>query len=86
MKGVWALNVYPYKTIRSGKFTKYQISYTVDGTVLIEYYFKDRRKSFKLLETFKSIKASEYPENVKEAAKWAKYDSKHILGFGGLNT
>lgn len=74
--------VYPYKQIKAGKFTKYLISMTSDGMILVEHQFKGRRKRQELFKTAKSIKEADFPKNVKEAALWAKQDASG-LGLGG---
>jgi hypothetical protein len=73
--------VYPYKQIRSGKFTKYAISLTADGGVLIEKRFRGAQKAQEAFNSPKSIKGSQFPKNVKEVALWALQDAKGI----GLN-
>lgn len=76
------LIVYPYKQIHSGKHTKWSISITAEGMVLVEHYFKGRRKAQEVFFNQKSIMASELPKNVRETARGASQDAKG-LGLGG---
>lgn len=69
--------VYPYKSINSGKFTRWSISTTAEGQVLIERYFKDQRKLQKLFETREEIAASSLPKMVKDIMAWAAYEAGH---------
>lgn len=73
--------VYPYKTIKSGKFTKYSISITEDSKVLIEYSFKGKKRRQEVFETAVSIKESGFPKQVIESALWARNDARG-LGLG----
>lgn len=72
------MNVYPYKIIKAGQFTKYIISIVENGNVLVEHYFKNKRKSQKIFETQKAIKSSDLPKNIKEVSLWAKYEAKSL--------
>lgn len=75
------MNVYPYKQINSGKYTKWTISLTIKGAVVVEYYFKSKRKKQIVFLTKEEIKKSDLPKLIKEAALWAKHDSPS-MGLG----
>lgn len=68
--------IYLYKTINAGKFTKYIVSVTGNGDVVVEHYFKNRRKSQLIFTDQKDIKWADLPKNIKQVALWAKYESK----------
>jgi hypothetical protein len=70
--------VYPYKQIKSGKFTKYVISLTAEGGVLIEKHFRGAQKAQEAFDSPKSIKGSSFPQNVKMAALWALKDAEGL--------
>jgi hypothetical protein len=75
------MNVYPYKTIKSGKYTKYLVSIAENGSVLVEYYFKNKCKTQILFETPLEIKKSKFPAHIKEVSLWAKYESKSLVSY-----
>lgn len=72
------MHVYPYKTINSGRFTKYTIAIVEDGSVLIEYYFKGRRKAQIHCKDQKSINIANVSKDVKTSAKWALYEAESL--------
>jgi hypothetical protein len=72
------MNVYPYKQVSSGKFTKWIIGITYDGMVLVQHQVKGKTKRNLLFKTQKSIKESELPKNIKESAVWAAYEAKSL--------
>jgi hypothetical protein len=78
------LNVYPYKTIKAGKYTKYIVSITEKGSILVEYFFKNKRKSHSIFESQFDIKSSNLPKNIKEVACWASFESKILINYQNI--
>lgn len=78
MEGL-SVDVYPYRTIKSGKFTKYQISIVENGNVLVEHRFKDKCKSQLEFTSQTEVEESILPRIIKAITKWACYESKAII-------
>lgn len=72
------MNVYPYKTIKSRKFTKYNVYRMENGHVLVEYYFKNKQKSQTVFKSQNEVNSSTLPKNIKLVACWAIYESKTL--------
>jgi hypothetical protein len=79
------VNVYPYKTIRSGRFTKYIVNIAENGHVVVEHYFKNKCKSQLEFESQNDIQSSYLPKNIKEIARWASFESKTIVNYHNIN-
>jgi hypothetical protein len=69
---------YPYKIIKVGKFTKYVISITEHKEILIQKIFRAKNKRQEVFEDQKSIKASDFPKEVRQAALWALNDAPNL--------
>jgi hypothetical protein len=72
------VNVYPYKTITTGKFTKYQVNILENGKIVVEHYFKKNLKLQTIFETQNDIKSSNLPKYIQKVACWAIYESKTL--------
>lgn len=73
------MNVYPYKTVRAGEFTKYQVNIMENGSIVVEHFFKNKMKSQTVFELQNDIKSSSLPKHIKELAGWAIYESKALI-------
>lgn len=78
------MNVYPYKTIKAGKYTKYIVSITETGSIIVEHFFKNKCKSHAIFESQNEIKSSNIPKNIKEVACWASYESKILVNYQNI--
>lgn len=75
------MNVYPYRTIKSGEFTKYLISIIENGNVLVEHRFRNKCKSQQEFASQKEVDESKLPKVIKVSARWAWYESKSIVNL-----
>jgi hypothetical protein len=71
--------IYPYKQIKTGKFTKWTISLTENGTVVVEHIFRGKRKAQIEVESEKEIKNAGITKSIHETVKWALYEAKSII-------
>jgi hypothetical protein len=71
--------IYPYKTIHAGKYTKYIVSIATTNEVIVEHYFRGKRKSQLTFSNQNEIKLSELPKGIKQVALWAQYESKALI-------
>jgi hypothetical protein len=74
--------IYPYKQIVTGKFTKWTISITEGGTVVVEHIFRGKRKAQIEIQNEKQLKGSGISKTIHEPVKWALYDARS-LRLGG---
>ncbi|CAG9608036.1 hypothetical protein [Pseudoneobacillus rhizosphaerae] len=74
--------IYPYKQISTGKFTKWTISITGNGSVVVEHLFRSKRKSQIEIKTEKEIKDAAISKAIHETVKWALYEARS-LRLGG---
>jgi hypothetical protein len=72
------VNVYPYKTITPGKFTKYQVNILENGSIVVEHYFKKKLKLQTIFGSQNDIKSSILPKHIKEISCWAICESKTL--------
>jgi hypothetical protein len=71
--------IYPYKQIKTGKFTKWTISLTENGTVVVEHIFRGKRKAQIEVKSEKEIKDAGIANSIHETVKWALYEAKSII-------
>lgn len=74
--------IYPYKQIQTGKFTKWHISLTENGTVVVEHLFRGKTKAQIEIRTETEIKATVISKIIHDSVKWALYEAKN-LRLGG---
>jgi hypothetical protein len=75
------MTIYPYRTIKSGQFTKYLISIVENGSVLVEYYFRNKCKSQLTFASQNEVDESKLPKIIKVSARWACYESKSLVNI-----
>jgi hypothetical protein len=76
------MNIYPYKQISTGKFTKWTISLTENGSVVVEHIFRGKKKAQIEIKSEKELKAAVISKSVHETVKWALYEARS-LRLGG---
>jgi hypothetical protein len=61
--------IYPYKQIKTGKFTKWTISLSENGTVVVEHIFRGKRKAQIEVKSEKEIKDAGITKSIHETVK-----------------
>lgn len=74
------MNIYPYKTIKAGKFTKWVIYVTTGAYVVIEKQFRGKVVSMMTLKQGE-LKEAKIPQNIKDSIKWAFYEMRTGMNF-----
>jgi hypothetical protein len=75
------MNVYPYKQIKAGRYTKWSVSLASNGGVVIEQAFRGKRLKQLFFSTKKEVESSDIPKHVKTVALLALRETKS-LGIG----